>query len=120
MTTILNIFLTQVNAPDDVIRVSRHENHYGVYKVDYKANDVSKMRTFYLAENDLMNYFSDIFKSLDKDGDPFVNVQVSTALHPSIMYSVGDFGCPYTRQQVENMIHLAVRTPTFSTKTERN
>ena len=114
--SLVTIFLTQNDAKDDIIRISRDDEYRSMYVIDYQANDVSKMRKFYLGENDTMNYLSDVFKSLDLDTAPFVNVQVSTAIHPTIMYSVADLGCHCIRHQVEDMIHMVLRTKIHSAR----
>lgn len=116
--SLVTIFLTQSGEKDDIIRITRDSEYHSVYAVTYQANDVSKRRTFYLGENDTMNYLSDVFKSLDLDTAPFVNVQVSTAIHPTILYSVADLGSTCIRHQVEDMIHMVLRTKVHSGRSE--
>jgi hypothetical protein len=116
--SLVTIFLTQNGEKDDIIRITRDSEYRSVYAVTYQANDVSKRRTFYLGENDTMNYLSDVFKSLDFDTAPFVNVQVSTAIHPTIMYDANDLADTDIRHRVEDMIHMTLRTKVHSSRSE--
>lgn len=110
MTPIVTIFLTTQNEGDDIIRISHDDAYRSVNAIEYRANDVSSSYKFYLSETATMDYLSDIFKSLDRDTDPFINVQVSTVMHPSIMYDVNDLADNDVRWQLEDMILMALRT----------
>jgi hypothetical protein len=47
-----------------------------------------------------------------------VNVQVSTAIHPTIMYDANDLADTDIRHRVEDMIHMALRTKVHSSRSE--
>ena len=104
------IYLAQKTGNDDIITVTHDEAYRSMYKIIYQANDMSVRHKFYLCERDTMDYLSDVLKSLDCDIDPFVNVQVTTAIHPSIMYCVPDLADSEIRWQIEDMILRALRT----------
>ncbi len=104
------IYLTQKNGNDDIITVSHDEAYRSMYKIVYAANDSATKSKFYLCERDTMDYVSDVLKSLNSDVDSFVNIQITTAIHPSIMYCVPDLADDNIRWQIEDMILAALRT----------
>lgn len=103
------LYLTHATNPDDIIFIK--EMSTGLYEVSYEPNDSKKHRTFLLSHVDTMSYISDILKSLDHDSDPFDHVQVTTAIHPTIMYNAADFVDIRVRHHVEDMVNMALRTP---------
>lgn len=103
------LFLTHATNSDDIIMIK--EMSAGLYELTYEPNDSDKHRTFLLSHIDTMSYISDIMKSLDHDVDPFVHVQVTTAIHPSILYNAADLADSRVRHGVEDMINMALRTP---------
>lgn len=102
-------FVTKDNR-DDILRIFDDDTHEDMYRVVYKAHDVTTgVDEVYLTYPDLQDYFSTILKSLQHDTDPFEYVQIMTPIHPSIMYHSADLEDRDTRWQVEDMVFLACR-----------
>jgi hypothetical protein len=100
------------NSPDDVIIISQHPDVAGLYRVVYRPGEFARSSYVFVSSYiEVMNYVSDIIRSLDWDVDPFYRLQVSTSMHPSIIYDVADLGCDRNRRRVEDMIATALRTP---------
>jgi len=109
----VTIFLTRKNddatTKDDIISISKRADNCVAFTIKYRPGDGSQTRIFYLGETDTMTYLSSIFKSLDYDTDPFDKVQVTTAIHPSIIYDVPVLADDDIRYRVEDMILTAMR-----------
>jgi hypothetical protein len=106
----VTLYLTRNEGKDDVIRIRCDDDYHSMYEIRYKANDVKTEHKFFMSESDTIHYLKDIFRSLDVDVDPFVHVQVSTLIHPSVMYSVADLGDHDIRTTIMDMIRTSLRT----------
>jgi hypothetical protein len=105
------IFLTRADgSPDDTIRICETEDSRDLFIVTYRTPDYVNRKRFIATEHRVLDYVEDIVRSLQHDTDPFEFFQVSTVIHPSIMYHVSDLDSPVTRELVINMIRTAMRT----------
>lgn len=104
----VTIFLTRKNddatSKDDVISIHRRADICTAFTIKYRPGDGAQTRVFNMSETDTMTYVSSIFKSLDYDTDPFDKVQITTAIHPSIIYDVPALADSDIRYRVEDMI----------------
>lgn len=111
------IFLTrnQCLNKDDVLTVfQKNDTHF--LTVKYRPGDGSRIRSFDMSERETMTYLSDIFKSLEYDTDPFDKIQLTTSIHPSVLYEVATLGDKDVRYRMEDMIQDALRANVRFTK----
>ena len=102
---------TLSESDDDVIRVFDDSEFAEMYRVTFRPAGAKKASEFYLDCGRTVAYISTILKSLEYDTDPFEKVQVDTAIHPSVMYHVGDLDESSVRHLIEDMIEASLRRP---------
>jgi hypothetical protein len=104
--------LTRTKEPeasnDDKIIVQRNVQYFNLFDVTYTTPELKVARKFTADESDVMDFFSDILRSVKTDNDPFGHVQMSTAIHPSFIFTVRDIDCEI-RCNIMNMIRFALR-----------
>ncbi len=94
---------------DDIIRISCDDEYVDMYRIQYATPELKKKRVFYMTRSKVLAYVSDLLKSLTYDIEPFEAVQVSTIIHPSVVYHVSeldDIGC---RRLIEDMVDMSLR-----------
>lgn len=81
-------------------------------RVVYTPADSSSgsVYTTYMSRSGVLTYVSDILRSMEYDVDPFDRIQLSTDLHPSVMYSAADMEDIVARRNFENLVHSSLRT----------
>ncbi len=114
MNNRVTIFLTRKGddrtTRDDVISVWENATTPAVFTVKYRPGDGDRTRMFYMCEKETMSYLSSMFKSLDYDTDPFDKIQITTAIHPSIIYDVAAVADAQVRYAMEDMIEDSLHT----------
>lgn len=99
---------------DDKILVETHGEDDEFFKVTYTTPDISRSRTFVATESRVIDYLEDIVYSLYRDTDPFSHMQVTTCIHPCVMYHVADLYekdvCDLILNMSADALHLRVRT----------
>ena len=103
---------------DDVIRMYEDDEYCEMIRITYSSPEMKKDNTFYLPISRTMRYLSDTLKTFRHDADPFEHVQVTTAIHPSVLYHVSDLDCRETRWLIEDMVEAALTRPVLRTKKE--
>lgn len=103
-------FVTKTNE-DDILRIFDDDTHCDLYRVVFKAHDMPGVNEMSLDYADLQDYISTILKSLERDNDPFEYVQVTTPVHPSVIYHTCELEDHTIRWHVEDMVFLACRKP---------
>ena len=99
------------SSEDDIIRMYESDGMTDVHLVEYSTPETKKSSRFYMSRKVLLDYVSDILKSLRHDTVPFECVQVTTAIHPSVVYHVADLDDPEVRHIIEDTVYNAIRTP---------
>jgi hypothetical protein len=95
---------------DDIIRIYDDEYHHTMVRVVYSTPELRKDTEFITSIPEAMLYVRDILKSLPRDSQPFVTLQITTAIHPSILYTVEDLMLdPDTRYLIEDTVESALR-----------
>ncbi len=98
---------------DDRIEVFSFDNEPSLYKVVYRTPELRNAKTFVATESHVIDYLEDVLYSLSRDTVPFENFQISTCIHPSVMYHVADLYDAEMRRLIVNMstdaIHFNVR-----------
>ena len=94
---------------DDKVLVETYGDEPGLFKVTYSTPEVRTNKSFVATESRVMDYLEDIVYSLYRDTDPFSHVQLSTCIHPSVMYEVADLHDKDIRDLLLNMSADAVR-----------
>ena len=94
---------------DDIIRIYDDETHHDMVRVVYSTPELTKDTVFVTSIPEAMLYVRDILKSLPRDSQPFVTLQITTAIHPSILYPVEDLVDTDTRYLIEDTVESALR-----------
>jgi hypothetical protein len=93
---------------DDIIRI-HEEDGSGNFRVTFCAEDMRRSNEFYADRSRVLDYISEVLVTLTYDTAPFESVQVDTAIHPSILYSVSDLTDGCLRRLVEDTVDTALR-----------
>lgn len=101
---------------DDVIRMYEDETHHDMIQLVYSTPELKREATFYLPTSKALAYISDTLKTLTHDSQPFEYVQVTTQIHPSVLYHVADLDDRSVRLLIEDTLEAALRQPVFRTK----
>lgn len=96
---------------DDIIKFYDDSDYHEMVRITYSTPDLTKDNTFYLPISRAINYLDDVLKTFRYDADPFEHVQVSTQIHPSILYHVSDLDCADVRHLIEDTVETAIRRP---------
>ena len=96
---------------DDVINIFSGNSSPDLFRVVYVPGDSSSGYRYesYMTRSSVVDYISDILKAMRYDVDPFDRIQLSTDLHPSVMYCVEDMENVVTRRNIENMLYTSLR-----------
>jgi hypothetical protein len=108
-TTIYLTHRGQGQAHDDVIHISTNEESRELFDVVYKTPDLRRSKAFTTTESHVLDYVGDLLRAVAIDSDPFENVQLMTAIHPSIFYHVIDLDTPSVRGDIISMIRMSLR-----------
>ena len=104
---------------DDIIRFFDDDEYRDTVRVVYSTPELNKNASFYFTLPRAITYLSDLLKTLRHDSSPFEHVQVTTAIHPSILYHVSDLDNDEIRYLIEDTVDTAIRRPVFRTKKEK-
>jgi hypothetical protein len=96
---------------DDLIRFYEDSDYQEMVRIKYTSPEVTKDATFYLPVSRAINYLDDVLKTFRHDADPFEYVQVSTQIHPSVLYHVSDLDNTEIRHLIEDTVEAAIRRP---------
>jgi hypothetical protein len=108
---IVTLHLTRrgkASSEDDRIVVQHNTTYPNLFDVTYSTPELKMARRFTVDETKVMDFLSDILESLPYDHEPFEEVQVSTAIHPNILYAVANIGM-HVRGIILNSIRFALR-----------
>jgi hypothetical protein len=103
-------------AQDDVIHMSESDMMHDTVEIVYKSPDLRKAKRVILTTSKALAYLGDVLKSFQHDNDPFEYVQVSTVIHPSVLYHTSDLDDCRVRHLIEDMVEMALRQPVFNVK----
>ena len=101
---------------DDIIRFYDDDEYRDMIRIKYSTPDLAKDTSFYLSVPNTLVYLNDTFKTFRHDSQPFEYVQVSTSMHPSVLYHVSDLDKPEVRYLIEDTVEMALRRPIFRVK----
>jgi hypothetical protein len=101
---------------DDVIRFFENNMMLDTTEIVYQSPDLRKAKKVILPTSKAVAYLGDVLKSFCYDADPFEYVQVSTMIHPSVLYHISDMDRPEIRHLIEDMVEMALRQPFFNVK----
>jgi hypothetical protein len=93
---------------DDVLRIFDTDCN-DLFRVTFHPSEMKKANQFFATRHWTLEYISEILHTLSHDTDPFENLQVETAIHPSVLYSMMDMDEMHIRQLVENTIDSVLR-----------
>lgn len=97
---------------DEVInfREVEYEDGGRMFDVTYSSPDLKLTRSFVGPEYKVLQYLEDILSSVRHDTQPFEHIQVSTAIHPPILYHAMDMDDSDIRHLILNMVRDSLRT----------
>lgn len=95
---------------DDIVKIYDAPWTRDLYRVVYSTPELKKHAHFYMDHRLVLDYISDTLKSLTYDVDPFEYVQLSTAIHPSVLYHVSDLDKTHVRHLVEDILCMTLKT----------
>ncbi len=96
---------------DDVIDFYEDDDYQEMVRIKYSTPELQRNAVFYLPIPRAINYLGDILKTFRHDADPFEYVQVSTQIHPSVLYHVADMDNAEIRHLIEDTVEAALRRP---------
>lgn len=111
MVLIATIYFIQSGQPekDDVVRICSTPDA-DEYIVSYKPWEYKRVRNeFSLSYMEVLNYVNTIIRSLEHDDDPIDSIQISTAIHPSVMFHLADLETVEIRNIFDDMLRSALR-----------
>jgi hypothetical protein len=101
---------------DDVIYLHESSMLHDTVEIVYQSPDLRKAKKVILSTSKAMAYVNHILKSLCHDMEPFEYVQVSTMIHPSVLYHVSDMDNREVRYLIEDMVEMALHHYVFQTR----
>jgi hypothetical protein len=93
---------------DDRVFVDTHGQE-NLFKVTFVNPDEASHKEFVVSEVQTLNYLGDILYSLSRDTDPFEKIQLSSSIHPCVIYPIADLFDGDIRELIMNMIRDALR-----------
>ena len=92
--------------PDEILRIYR--KNYDSFKCVFQPADIRSTFTFYLTREAMSDYIPETIQMVAEDDvDPYEQVQVSTMIHPRILFHVSDLSKPEVRERLWAMIILS-------------
>jgi hypothetical protein len=100
---------------DDIIRM--YEDEHELIRIVYTCPEFStrKSREMHVTMSKAVDYIGDLMKSLWYDTLPFAYFQVSTMVHPSVVYRVSDLNDYEVRHLIQDMTEMALRQSLVAT-----
>jgi hypothetical protein len=104
------LFFTRRQGADDIIQLYEDDTFFEMVRVVYTPGDhAKKSNEFYLTRSAALEYIDSILSSMGYDADPFDFVQLQTAIHPSILFSVSDVSVRSTRTRIDEMVNQSLK-----------
>jgi hypothetical protein len=96
---------------DEVLKISRVGRR--LYRCSFFPSDLESSYSFVLNRRELLNYYiTDTLRMVSNDDmDPYDEIQVSTVMHPAILFHSSELSKEDVFDRVYSMIDLAIRTP---------
>ena len=104
---------TPRGSDDDVIRMYADRSHRDMIRVVYSTPELNKDSVVYLPLSRAVTYIHTILESFRYDTHPFEHIQVSTQIHPSVLYHVSDLDNKEVRELIEDTVSIALRQDIF-------
>jgi hypothetical protein len=104
------------SSSDDVIHMYDDDEFHDMVRIVYSTPEWKKSSEFFLPTVKAMDYIHTTLKTLTHDSQPFEYVQVSTSIHPSVLYHVLDLDDGEVRYLIEDTIEAALRRPVSRVK----
>jgi hypothetical protein len=101
---------------DDIIKFFEDDADRETVLVVYSTPELQKASSFYATIPKAIQYLSDMLKTFRHDADPFEYVQVTTQIHPAVLYHVADLDSADVRHLIEDTVESALRRSIFRIK----
>ena len=115
----VTLHIQRANAPsseDDVIYMYDDDEFRDMVRIVYSTPDWKKSSEFFLPITKAVDYIHTTLKTLTHDSQPFEYLQVTTSIHPSVLYHVADLDDSEVRYLIEETIEAALRRPVSRVK----
>jgi hypothetical protein len=96
-------------AHDDKITIVPYNGSHDILEVTYYSPELKSGRRFLASFSTTLHYVEDMLTSMRHDAEPFENIQLLTAIHPSILYHVVDMDDSDVRDLIVNMVGDALK-----------
>lgn len=115
MSRIATVFIQKTGNKDDVIDILS-TNVVGMYKLVYTPGDGKFKYRFSMIHGRVMDYMTNMLRTLSADIEPFDYIQIATHIGPSVMYNIADLDDREIRNDILNSILYALDS--YPTKNE--
>jgi hypothetical protein len=115
----VTLHIQRPNGPstaDDVIYMYDDDEFRDMVRIVYSTPDWKKSSEFFLPITKAVDYIRTTLKTLTHDSQPFEYVQVTTSIHPIVLYHVSDLDDGDVRYLIEDTIEAALRRPVCRVK----
>lgn len=107
--TLLFIHSGKGAAHDDRIIITPYNGSHEIFEVLYRSPELKTDRKFLASFSTTMGYLDDTLTSMRHDTEPFESIQLTTSIHPAILYHVSDMDESSTRELILKMIADALK-----------
>ncbi len=107
--TLLFIHQGKGAAHDDKVVITPYGGSHEIFEVVYRSPELKTDRRFLASFSSVMRYAEDMLTSMRHDTEPFESIQLTTSIHPAVLYHVSDMDESSTRDLIVNMIGDALR-----------
>ena len=91
---------------DEVLRIFRRNNDH--FKCVFQPSDIKSTFSFHVTRDMLVDYVTGTIEMVVRDDvDPYEQVQVSTMIHPRILFHVSDLEKEEVRGRMWDMIRMS-------------
>ncbi len=106
------LFILKDGKRDDVIRFWPAPHLIEHYIVEFTPSDLTKSKyKFSLNQQELKLYIQSLLDLLRYDNEPFDDIQLTTKMIPSVIFSIADLDRTHIRGLIEYNIMNALDTP---------
>lgn len=104
---IADMFIQKTDNPDDRISILT-STVPGMYKIVFKPHDSSGSYSFFMNQDRVLDYMSNVLRTLSSDVEPFDYIQLMTSTAPSVIYNIGDLDDSDIRCSIMDAIRYAL------------
>ena len=105
------LFITKDGNRDDIIKFYPSSSYFELYIVEFTPSDLVKSKyEFTLNYEQLKKYIQSLLDLLRYDSEPFDEIQLTTKMIPSVMFTIADLDRRHVRELIEYNVISALNT----------